>query len=101
MLKYTDGKWIIRQVDGKTLVIENDNEQPIALLEINGANSIEEMINKAKELQANAYLIALAPELLSTCKDALESFADDTTEGYAKKILQQIVSRYENLVEEY
>jgi hypothetical protein len=73
MSKYTKGPWNISdhysnyKLDG--FIISDENYWGIAHLWASKFTTMEEYFNEIKELNANAKLIAAAPELIEALKD--------------------------------
>ena len=82
MSKFTKGKWII-DTDGNGIYSDTEEYQVAYISYIN--------YNKNKEMQANALLIAAAPEMYEKLQEALsyfqeEAFYSDSAQGYAEEI---------------
>lgn len=87
---HTQGIWRIGKQDSKMYSIHGTNPAPVAM--INPFNSIE---IDDEEIEANANLIASAPELLVICKEAqimLErGQADEITRSAMARRLRDII----------
>ena len=77
-MKHTQGKWEVKQADSKKVVVCGNMVIASDLYDENEEPSIE-------ELDANANLIASAPELLTACKYAL-GVLESIPEVYAEQI---------------
>lgn len=83
MSKYTKGPWNISdhysnyKLDG--FIISDENYWGIAHLWASKFTTMEEYFNEIKELNANAKLIAAAPELLEALKECVKQLETDGT----------------------
>ncbi len=83
---HTPGPWIITDRDADSLKITSPDYGRIAML--------HDPINGVSELEANARLIAAAPELLSALQDLLEAYAplaEDTVKKFGPDALHSAV----------
>lgn len=84
MSKHTPGKWEVRD-----LIVGVDLNQPLKSL------TICKIYGNDKETQANAHLIASAPELLEACKSALSSLLDADWKDNSLDLLRQAITKAE------
>jgi len=85
-MKHTPGPWVAeksRNFDGWCVQKKPDDI------------TIANVIGYPKEVEANAYLIATAPELLGACKDVLKALTSYKISEYSRSLLKQVIAKAE------
>ena len=86
-MKHTKGEWY---TSGKSI---NNAEQHLVISEDKGQNVA--VCYGVEEAQANAHLIAAAPELLEACKTAIEGNRTHAPIDVTFRILQEAINKAE------
>ena len=68
-ITHTPGPWAVTDYNGKTIITARDGEDWCATIDSNGQSS--------EECEANAWLIAAAPELLSVLRSLVSQYDPD------------------------
>lgn len=80
MSRHTPGPWQVSRNNAGAIPL---HFQPPEVIGRNGQCCVASQMGNGPEAEANARLIAAAPELLAACEAMLDKFQHDTLEGEA------------------
>ncbi len=95
--KHTPGHWVYHILDNQLPVVFTDDEDGITICQLYDENT--RMGENAENNEANAKLIAAAPELLEALKDVLNHLEWDDSESPAQKAYDKAIEAIKKATE--